>query len=414
MWLFSMWMTSSFFSEPISCRYLLHCFVFFVNFFRFQFLGTSANWRALSIGWSFHVTSGYVEVPRRKITKLLQYIYELKRSSRTTKRHLEKLIGLAMWITQLWPYMRIWIRHWYMDLYSVPATHFSIDFGDWPSIHSCLDDRLVFKSRPSGTAVPIGGQLIAVRHQEVKTLADLHTLRLSDKRIWMHIRDPNSHRRKVSASSLRILDLFESWLSGMSPLKPLTPKPYWYGEAAADACASGTTCQIGGFLRTPSQTCWFSEKFVLADFERLGLQLSEDLQRHITCFETLAQIGLLFSASRLFPAHRFPICLRTLSDNTGAESGSNKLWSMSYPLCTFLEKLCLLSVLSGMEIDVSHIPGAANVEADDLSRWDQQGPVPHRFLPSDRIHITLDQIWHVRQSPCLIPSHAVIPWSLPI
>ena len=319
-----------------------------------------------------------------------------------------------MWITQLWPYMRIWIRHWYMDLYSVPATHFSIDFGDWPSIHSCLDDRLVFKSRPSGTAVPIGGQLIAVRHQEVKTLADLHTLRLSDKRIWMHIRDPNSHRRKVSASSLRILDLFESWLSGMSPLKPLTPKPYWYGEAAADACASGTTCQIGGFLRTPSQTCWFSEKFVLADFERLGLQLSEDLQRHITCFETLAQIGLLFSASRLFPAHRFPICLRTLSDNTGAESGSNKLWSMSYPLCTFLEKLCLLSVLSGMEIDVSHIPGAANVEADDLSRWDQQGPVPHRFLPSDRIHITLDQIWHVRQSPCLIPSHAVIPWSLPI
>ena len=61
------------------------------------------------IGWSFHFVSGYIEVPKRKIDKLLGYIKEMKRSSRTTRRNLEKLIGLAMWLTQLWPYMRIWI-----------------------------------------------------------------------------------------------------------------------------------------------------------------------------------------------------------------------------------------------------------------------------------------------------------------
>ena len=79
------------------------------------------------------VESGCIEVPQRKIIKLLGYISEMKRSSRTTRRHFEKLIGLAMWLTQLWPYMRIWIRHWYSDLYAIPATHFSIDYGDGTS-----------------------------------------------------------------------------------------------------------------------------------------------------------------------------------------------------------------------------------------------------------------------------------------
>ena len=90
-------------------------------------LGCSLQW----IGWHFHLISGYIEVPQRKIDKLLGYISEMKRSSQTTRRHFEKLIGLAMWLTQLWPYMRIWIRHWYSDLYAIPATHFSIDYGDW-------------------------------------------------------------------------------------------------------------------------------------------------------------------------------------------------------------------------------------------------------------------------------------------
>ena len=63
-------------------------------------LGGTIQW----IGWTFHITAGYIEIPQRKLSKLLAYILEMKRSSRTTRRHFEKLIGLAMWITQLWPY----------------------------------------------------------------------------------------------------------------------------------------------------------------------------------------------------------------------------------------------------------------------------------------------------------------------
>ena len=80
--------------------------------------------------------------------------------------------------------------------------------------------------------------------------------------------------------------------------------------------------------------------------------------------------------------HRMPICLRSLSDNSGAESGSNNLWSMTYPLSIFLERMCLLSAMLGMEID-------------------------------DRIRISLSDLWNIRRSPTLILKDASLPWSLP-
>ena len=88
------------------------------------------------IGWKIHLRSGFIEIPQSKIDKFLGYLRTIGRSSRTSKRNLEKLIGLALWLTQLWPYMRIWIRHWYYDLYSIPATHYSIDNGDWAAAFS--------------------------------------------------------------------------------------------------------------------------------------------------------------------------------------------------------------------------------------------------------------------------------------
>ena len=72
-----------------------------------------------------------------------------------------------------------------MDLYKIPATHFSVDYGDWHSLILSLNEDMTFKQRPTGTAIPIGGTLVAVRHQTVSCLADLQSLRLSDKRIWM-------------------------------------------------------------------------------------------------------------------------------------------------------------------------------------------------------------------------------------
>ena len=149
------------------------------------------------------------------------------------------------------------------------------------------------------------------------------------------------------------------------------------------------------------------------DFNAIKLDLKPDLQKSITCLETLAQIALLLVTSNFFPSPRPPICLKALSDNTGAESSGNKLFTMSRPLCFFVEKLCLLSATTGMEIDVSHIPGHDNAIADDLSRWSDENPIPHSFVQSDRVRISLPDLWRNPLKPSFIPHDLNVPWSLP-
>ena len=212
-------------------------------------LGARIHW----IGWLINFRAGTISIPQPKIDKLTSYLHEMLKSSKTSRKALEKLIRLLMWLTQIFPLMRIWIHHLYQDLYTVPATHFSVDAGDWPRLHEHLSDNLTFVSRPHQSAIPIGSTLLAVRHQSVHTKKDLQQLHIStDKRIWLRLKDPGSSRRTIREDSFRVLKLFQSWISTILPTRSLCPKPFWSGYAAADACASGDTTQLGGFIQHPS------------------------------------------------------------------------------------------------------------------------------------------------------------------
>ena len=372
-------------------------------------LGSMLKW----IGWNFHIRSGFLTIPEDKILKTSQILQELTVGARTSRKQLEKAIGITMWLAQLWPYMRIWLNHLYKDLYSIPASLFSIGLRDWSTVIQALDENLRFTTQPPYSGIPVGGTLVSVSHKEVRSISDLQNLNLRD-RIWLRIRDPASSKRKLSDDSRRVVKMFQDWLSCLQPVRPLRPRPYWPGQAAADAMASGDHCQIGGFVVDPQgHSKWFSEKFTHEDFESINLVLPPDLQRSITCLETLAQIALLWITSKFFPSHRLPICLKSLSDNSGAEASSNKLFTMSRPLCFFVEKLCLLSALTGMEIDVGHIPGHANILADDLGRWSGSGPIPHSFVQADRIRFDLSELWLSPMKPSFIPNDLNLPWSLP-
>ena len=187
--------------------------------------------------------------------------------------------------------MRIWIRHWYHDLYLIPATHYSIDNGDWRLFPTHLDSQLKILSRPQGTALPIGGQLLAVRHQSVHTKDDLAKVHLSNKRIWLRIRDPSLTKRTLSSASTRIIQYFQQWVSGLSPMKPLTPKAYWPGYAAADACASGTTCGIGGFVQSIDGTVyWFSEIYSHSEFADLDVELDQECNAQFQLLKLLLRL----------------------------------------------------------------------------------------------------------------------------
>ena len=177
-----------------------------------------------------------------------------------------------MWITQLFGQMRIWLHHLYMDIRSVPATQFSVDPGFWHELVECLSDDLRFTEKPPFTAIPIGGHLIEVRRKRVSTLAEVRSALLSERRVWLRIRDPSSSRRVLSKASQRILGLFQSWLEYLPPSKSMWPKPTWSGNAAADACAHDSEARIGGFINLPhGRWLWFSEKFHPKDFVSPGL-----------------------------------------------------------------------------------------------------------------------------------------------
>lgn len=57
----------------------------------------------------------------------------------------------------------------------------------------------------------------------------------------------------------------------MQPLAPKTERP---GIATTDTYASGSTCEIGGFVRpTAGKSYWFSEIYYHFDFQTLSIEL---------------------------------------------------------------------------------------------------------------------------------------------
>ena len=142
--------------------------------------------------------------------------------------------------------------------------------------------------------------------------------------------------------------------------------------------------------------------------------MHENLQKDISSLETLAQIALVFVATRFQPGFRIPIKIPTLSDNSAAESISNNLFTTTMPLALFTEKLSILISSTGIDVDTSHIAGQNNELADKLSRWDGKNDPPCGMLPSDRFALNLDQLWFVHSGPKIVPSNAKIPWQLPV
>ena len=203
------------------------------------------------------------------------------------------------------------------------------------------------------------------------------------------------------------------------------PQPaYWLrwaqdpppATAAADAMAEQDYFAIGGFLEIPSKGfLWFSEKWSVRDLSFTGLELSDKAQSYIASFEALAQIALLHVLTAALPGGRMRVRIKSWSDNTGAESASNRLYTNKCPLNMFVQRLSLFSCYSGVSLDVSHIPGELNEDAGMLSRWSgKASELPDRFPPSWRIPLNLEQLRFRRQAVTLWPSEVHLPRRIPM
>ena len=365
------------------------------------------------IGWKFNFHSGLVSVHPDKQKKLLDLISSLLKHNRVPLKIIQKMVGLAMWLTQLFPLMRIWLHHLYMDMHKIPATQFSVDPGYWHEMVACLTNDLTFHARPPGTAIPVGGKLVEVRHRKVFSLDDVRSSLLSERRVWLRIRDPTSTRRILGPGSIRTLQMFSDWMTHMPPIRSIWPSAPCEFYAAADACAHGQMAQIGGFLQLPERTVWFSERFTPEDFYKLDVEVNHNMQRDIVCYETLAQLAIVKLLTRLIPAQRYALRISSLSDNTGAEAGINTLFTTKTPLAYFLEKLCITATSTGIHLDVSHISGKSNVLADAISRWNFLDAPPTEVSLENRHRMTLPELWLGRSRVAVFPSHTSLSWPLP-
>ena len=263
--------------------------------------------------------------------------------------------------------------------------------------------RLLALSERAPQYCHVGGKLLAACHQELSCLADLAK----------GVSHSASSRRKLSQPSIRALAVAEHWLTFAFPKRTMRAPPPLPFEARADASARGDSATIGGYVCFPTLgQLWFSEVFTLQDFQDLGVSVSSDMASEISCYEALAQGGLIIAASSLLPSCAVPIMLPSASDNTGAEAALNACFTTSLPLALFLERLTLLAAVHRCTLDVSHISGERNTKADALSRPDEH-PLPDDCLPSQRLRLDLRALWLPRPHIAVFPASASLRWPLP-
>ena len=374
-------------------------------------LGSEILW----IGWQLCYRAGTVRVPDAKRQKLLSLIRPLLTDGRVELKAIQQVLGLLQWVTQLHVALRPWLSSLYDDISRPPGTSYSIAPAFWDTLAPCLSEALIFTSTPQGTAIPVGSKLLSARHIPLVSKADLRSVPLTSKRVWLRVADPQSKYRRISLLSKRLLQFWSEWCVTHHFHECLTlPQRFLDCVMAADAFAHNTMIGIGGFISLPGSTSlWFSERYDLADFKHLELPLHADTQKDISCWETLAQAALMLLFGQLCPGGRMRICIPSFSDNTGAEAICSRLLTTRSPLCFFAQLVAMLSTRLGISLDVQHIAGECNTDADFLSRWDGSSELPSSWDPAYRYRFSVDDFFDQRHDVRLFPADAKLLWKLP-
>lgn len=106
-----------------------------------------------------------------------------------------------------------------------------------------MSDELIFVRKLPFSAILIQGQLIQVRHQPVKTKSDLFACSLSDKRIWLPIRDPNSSKKIII-----VLSAYSPNVCYMA--EPLTTHSDYVAQTTMDRTLRSRCFRNGGHWRS--------------------------------------------------------------------------------------------------------------------------------------------------------------------
>lgn len=101
------------------------------------------------IGWHFDFKAGVVSLRPTKRYKLLELVRYLLAHKRTSKKQLEKFMGLALWCTSLFPALRAQLFTFYSDMAKPSATLYSCNPSNWQELQRRLSPDLTFQQVPS-------------------------------------------------------------------------------------------------------------------------------------------------------------------------------------------------------------------------------------------------------------------------
>ena len=358
-------------------------------------LGSPISWKKASVGdsliwcgWKFNFAYETVELCAAKRLKLSSQIQGLLSKPKVQRKDLEACIGLLMWATNISLVLRPYIAPLYRLLHSPPGANYSIapECGLFSYIASTHEQSS--SARPWGLAYPFNSRVIEWGNRQVHCKADLPLMAKPTGHTWIRISDPSCPVIKMTRAAQSSL----AWLApriAAIPTTPLSLPPMLSSLARADAMAEGNQVGIGGWVSTKHGLAWFAETYTMEEIRTMWPFLTKDAQKYIACFETLAQLALAMTAKAHLGHTRLSLCLPSESDNTPTEGGVNKLFTTSWPLSEFLSLVASWSSANGVTLQVSHVAGAHNEWADDLSRGRLQA-FAHRNR--DRLRISLEML----------------------
>ena len=141
--------------------------------------------------------------------------------------------------------------------------------------------------------------------------------------------------------------------------------------------------------------------------------MNPQAQKDIVSYELFAQMCILFMFASRHPDVCMRVILPSLSDSTASEATANKLYTSKEPVACFAQHLALMAWHFRVRLLVSHAAGEKNVDADELSRWDQVSPLPEKFDPEFRVRISISDIHQLRGDVRVWPADTHLLWTPP-
>ena len=375
-------------------------------------LGTPISWNKAQIGqhitwigWHFNLDHYSVHLMDNKVDRLRSLLQSMISADSVSRKQLEQLLGVLIWFTAIAKHLRPHLAVLYKNLYSPPATLFSIPAASWPAFVHILDSSATIVKQHPHFSLPLQGRVVDVGHLTVRDKQDVPITPKTSKLQWVRIAVPHQAHLSLTRETIKKLQWFLTILQRQVHVYPLAQPSPCILRAAADAFAEGNSFGIGGWIITSQNIAWFSELFTMQELRVWKPQLTKDAQKYISGFEILSQLALLIMASEHFSWKHMQISVPTSSDNTSAESSINRQLSTKEPSATFLQLISQWALQRNIALSVTHIAGRDNTWADDLSRNKL-----HQWKAYPRFRLTLETIFSIGRVVQLFPPGNHPPW----